>query len=326
MARFVAVCPALPPDLGAIKRNLLLFEKLLVVSLKEQRLAFRHMPDLVPEFDYLVEQELVREAPGPLQWRREWNERGTPRQILEFFDYLQQRRIPAAWQERHVPGAEQTSAAFDWVRTEVVARVSAIALRADLATDAVVLPSTLESFGTPLFDSSILPSDVRWRFPEVWQLLQGTGKDQVAEVTLTHFPVPDEKTPWEDLLSFRKDPDSLNKFMRLKVWLNALAKEELSPAEVHDRLEWGMAEYRSHLDLHHIKHKQGVLRVLLSSSAALTEALVRLRFRKALDVFFQASERKLALLEAEASAPGRELAYIVKVRTRFATAFGRLLR
>jgi len=45
--------------------------------------------------------------------------------------------------------------------------------------------------------------------------------------------------------------------------------------------------------------------------------VVRLKFKTAVDAVFTVSEKKLALLQAESSAPGKEISIILAARKRF---------
>lgn len=321
MPDFVAVASTLPPDLGVLKRNLILFDRLQVANLAEQKLLYRRHPDLLNELYWLTRNGLILDTADPTaEWRKDWHAGPLQREVLAFFDALSVERTSIQHPLRR--GNRDTSlqvAALEELKKQVIARLAAVQWRASGRADAVVLPSSLDSFArqgaVSVFD--LLPPALTDSFPAIRSLLCEAQKDTVAEITLARFPIPDELTAWENIVMFRQDPDSARKFLGLKAWINDVAKGTLTKVELQDLLEHNLAEFEHHMSLHRIKHSRGILRILLTTSAGLLEELVHLRFRKALDVVFEASAHRLALMEAEASAPGRALAYVVKARRHF---------
>lgn len=319
MAAFIGVSASLAPDLGALKRNLILFDRLQVIGFAQQRYLLRRDPDLLAQYDHFVENGLVLPATDPTpEWRGEWRLGPRQREMIRFFDAIQQRRLTFAWNNRRALGAEQASQALDDLKSQVLARLVALEWRSQGTADAVVLPSSLADYCAPvLFGDGAITEGLAEEFPLLAGLLEPAPKDEVAEVVLGRFPIPHDSTPWEDIVLFRSDPDSGRKFRGLKVWLNEVATGSRSKAELQDLVDHNLEEYRQHLRLHRIRHSPGIVRLLLTVPAAFLEELVRLRFTKLLDVVFLATERRASLMEAEASAPGRELAYLVKAQDRF---------
>jgi hypothetical protein len=71
------------------------------------------------------------------------------------------------------------------------------------------------------------------------------------------------------------------------------------------------------MKLHRMRYEHGLCRVLLTTAAGFVENLLRIKPRAVMDTLFECQERKLRLLEAEAAAPGRALAYIAAARRAF---------
>jgi hypothetical protein len=134
---------------------------------------------------------------------------------------------------------------------------------------------------------------------------------------MNRLPQPDETVSWEQILEFRNDADSKGKFWGLRTWMSEIAKEQISPAEITEKLEWSLYEYENHMKLHHMKVNYGILRTLVTAGTGVVENLIKFSWSKAAELLFSVHDRKLALLEAEAGAPGRELAYIVAAREKF---------
>ena len=153
--------------------------------------------------------------------------------------------------------------------------------------------------------------------------LQPEAKSDVIEVVLNEFPIPDEETAWEQIKEFRDDPDSRRKFFALKNWMNEVGRLELPRNEVEDKLSACMATYVDHMKFHRMKTRQETLRTLVYSEGFLTSAkligwanLISTA-GMILSPLFTISQHRIKLLQAERSAPGREVAYIMETQKTF---------
>lgn len=143
------------------------------------------------------------------------------------------------------------------------------------------------------------------------------GRDLALYVVLNALPEPLENTPWQDILNFRQDPDARVKLARLRTWMTTVAKENTSPAAVEDELTSLLADYEAHMKLHHIRTERGVLEAILTTTAEVAQAFVTMKWGSAVKALFDVSRAEIALLEAEKSAPGRAVAYIAQLQSRF---------
>jgi hypothetical protein len=139
----------------------------------------------------------------------------------------------------------------------------------------------------------------------------------VLDIVLTQLPMPDDTVSWEHILEFRSDPDSYSKFLALRNWMNEVARAKLTPIEIEQKLEYLIDQYWRHMQLHKMKANAGVLQTAIVSTAELIEDLVKIRWGKMAKNLFAFRERRIALLEGELTAPGSEVAYIVKANERF---------
>jgi hypothetical protein len=141
----------------------------------------------------------------------------------------------------------------------------------------------------------------------------------VLEVIIKSMPIPDDQTAWEDIIEFRNDPESMKRLRRLRVWVRKFAKETTatSLAEMKEEIEVLLDEYEEHMKLHRMKVNKGATETLLTVAGKVAEDLVKLKWGELAKLPFILKERKISLLEAEAKAPNRELAFISIVRERF---------
>jgi hypothetical protein len=80
-----------------------------------------------------------------------------------------------------------------------------------------------------------------------------------------------------------------------------------------------LSEYSKHMDLHKMKTQVGVVKFILVSGAELIENLVKLKLGDFTKKILSTESIKVKLLEAELSAPNRELGYLHLVHEKFGT-------
>lgn len=143
------------------------------------------------------------------------------------------------------------------------------------------------------------------------------SKADVLKILVGQLPVPDESTPWEHILEYRSDPDSQSKFLALRHWMSEVARAELTPAEVEEKLEYLIDQYQKHMRLHRMKTNAGTLETIITTGAEMLGDILSFKWGKAAQALFSLKKREVALLEGELTAPGNEVAYIVKARETF---------
>lgn len=142
-------------------------------------------------------------------------------------------------------------------------------------------------------------------------------KTDVVRIVLNRLPVPDDSTPWQDIVEYRKDPDSHGKFLALRNWMSDVARQNLTPQEVEEKLEHLLYEYQKHLEFYRIKAKRGTLETIIVASAEFLEDIANKRFSKLGKALFTTNQKRIELLEGELKAPGKEVAYIAKTQGTF---------
>lgn len=142
-------------------------------------------------------------------------------------------------------------------------------------------------------------------------------KTDIIQITLDRLPVPNEKTAWEQIIEYRSDPDSQSKFLALRNWMSEVARAELSPTEVEEKLEYLIDQYQQHMKLHRMKANTGTIETVIVTSAEILGDLLSIKWGEATKALFSLKRRQIALLEGELTSPGSEVAYIVKAREAF---------
>jgi hypothetical protein len=139
-------------------------------------------------------------------------------------------------------------------------------------------------------------------------------QQDVIEIVLQSLPVPDETISWEEIIDFRADPESYNRFIELQNWMFEVARGDLTPIEIEQKIEYLLHQYRKHMELHKMKYRNGILQTVVSAPFDLIE---NFKFGDAARQLFSLKQNKIDLLEGELNAPGREMSYIQLANDRF---------
>lgn len=178
-----------------------------------------------------------------------------------------------------------------------------------------MLAAQAETRATCLYLREVEQLDACWTFSHMCSSESLTRG--VLEIVVNQLPVPDESVPWEHIMEFRSDPDSYSKFLALRNWMNEVARAKFTPIEVEQKLEYLMDQYWRHMQLHRMKANAGVLQTVIVSTAELIENLVKIQWGKVAKSMFAFKERQIAMLEGELTAPGSEVAFIIKAQETF---------
>jgi hypothetical protein len=144
-----------------------------------------------------------------------------------------------------------------------------------------------------------------------------TARATALGVVFDAFPQPDDRTPWEQILEFKADPDTSRQLLALRRWVTNVGRQALSGAEVRQEIEWLLSEYNAHMRLHRMKSTTGALETIMTAAGETFENLAKLKFGSLAKSLFFLRRRRVQLLEAERLAPGRELMYLARVQERF---------
>jgi hypothetical protein len=180
---------------------------------------------------------------------------------------------------------------------DIMARAVALAMRDKRGVDAV---------------STIAPHPVTDRLGTIEQDL-----GEVVSAVLAGLPVPDETTAWEAIIEFRDDPTAMTKLLALRRWMRQMATSSPPPTHLTEEIEWLLHEYEDHMKLHQLKIKKGTLEMIVTLAAGLLEDVIKLKLQDAVGLLFERNRRRIALMEAERNAPGRELAYLSRAKSAF---------
>jgi len=143
------------------------------------------------------------------------------------------------------------------------------------------------------------------------------SRADVVRLVLNNLPVPKESHSIEDVLAFREEATSQGLTHGLRSWINEMASGKLTPVEIADKLEYLSARYEAMLGVERMERDTGMFETLICTTAEIAESLVKFKWSNIAKKLFEVKHKQVALLKAEMSLPGREVAYIIKARERF---------
>jgi hypothetical protein len=296
IAQFVGVANAWSMPSSAIKQQALMFDRVAAVYLshllKSLKSRTEDDPVRAAEIEWLVEQEVVYEPVFSPSIEKLNRNPQFARYLKEFV------RLDKKMERMPVHGSVRNAVEYlsSSVRCfDLVLRLMSLQLRESKGIQAVPLVSGVETMSS-LFED---------------------GKQHVAEIVLNRIPQPDDSVSWEQILDFRRDPDTKGKFWGLRTWMSEVGRAQLTSGEIIEKLEWSLYEYEKHMKLHRMKTNLGTVRTVVTVAAEVAEDLVKFKWGKAAKLLFTIKDRKVALMDAELRAPGRELAYMITVIEKF---------
>ncbi len=145
-----------------------------------------------------------------------------------------------------------------------------------------------------------------------------TKRSEVFYLVLNAFPVVDESVSWEQILEFKRDPETKRRFLALKNWITDISHSALDLPEIEEKIRFFKQQYQEHLQLHLMKHKKGAIEVLMTVAADALENLAKLKAGAIVRSLFSLRKQELELMESELKFPGRELSYLVKAEEKLA--------
>lgn len=148
--------------------------------------------------------------------------------------------------------------------------------------------------------------------------LKETTKQKAYSIIHGLLPLPNENTPWEKILDFNNDNESKRKLSALKNWINDLP-DDIRKDELNDKIYHLLNEYKESLRRHKISSSVSTFKTVVNSVPTVISEVLRLRFDKALDGFFQIAEQQVNFQkhDEKEKLKGNELAFIPLVEKKF---------
>lgn len=298
----VGVMMGTPPGLmSSLKRELLLVDQIGIVGLEAHRLDldrdqvlwaptpidldFLEQSGLITNIDLEFNAEVVRdreitEALGDARWETAEGQAALERMQ----DKTRNSTLEALneWSRRAM-----TSRAH-------VCRALAIQLRRTASIDAVsLLPVPSADIDRP------------------------ASRVEVLRLILDVLPMPDDSVPWEAIIDFRSDVESLRRLKALRVWSSELARGQYKLFEAREKLEHLLSEYVAALAKHRLGTTTGRLEIVTTLAADLSNDLASFGIASLVKTAVALRQDYVKTI-GDTDIPGRDISYVVSAHARFA--------
>lgn len=148
--------------------------------------------------------------------------------------------------------------------------------------------------------------------------------DEVAtQATALHiivkrFPQPRGDLPLQEILKFRERARDRGLVQKLRNWTTDTASGTLEADEVSDTLEAVLSDYENALRDARMARDFSHWQTIVITTARIADSFLTCRWSDAVTRLFEITRRQIDLTNVENSAPGREVAFLVKAQERFA--------
>ena len=154
---------------------------------------------------------------------------------------------------------------------------------------------------------AVLPSE----FSSFEQTDEAANKHDVLKIVVTALPVPHDDVTWEQIIDYRNDLNSLNRFLDLRSWIIATASGRLTPLEVEERLQPVLRRFRKQMEIHRMKTATTTFEAFVTTTPDVLENLFHYGGSTNPKGLCSLERRKLALLEDESRSEVSEVAFVL---------------
>jgi hypothetical protein len=143
------------------------------------------------------------------------------------------------------------------------------------------------------------------------------GHQDVINILVDGLCIPDDRTSWQDVLSFRSEYESPQLLRQLRVWVTELIHGKLTYREASEKIDYLKNEYKANARRAGVRATLATVKTMVVGSASMIENSLKLRLAALAEAPFKLLEARAALVEEERKVPGRDLAFMVRVEDRF---------
>jgi len=139
----------------------------------------------------------------------------------------------------------------------------------------------------------------------------------VAHFVLEQLPVPDENTPWEQVLDFRADAEVKRQYHSLLNWINQVGRKEQPLSYLIDEYNHLYSQYLNQYSLHKMNSRLTTMELLVTAGIDFISSITQQGYVSAFKDLLTIRKKQVALLKEEKDIEGRELAYIFSAVQQF---------
>ncbi|CCK80764.1 hypothetical protein [Desulfobacula toluolica] len=296
---YIGVGNIFSPFFGDLKKTILFFDKIAAVGLEMliiyNQFSEHRDEELLATINYLMEQNQIID-PMPL------GQNNHPPAESELEEYELASKLSGYIQDTHV----DVSSYHDFTLMD----------RAHLESCNEYLQSRVSASrlnkSRNVIATAIKPLDL----PDNIQFDPESNQDLTIKIVIHDFPLISDKIPFKEIISFKKETDTRARYLNLRKWIRNISNKDLTEKEITQEIEFIINDYVDYMNFLKLKFKRGTFETILVSSAQAIENLAKFKLKDFTQSLFSLSKQRIALIEAEKKAPGRELSFLVKAKKR----------
>lgn len=135
-------------------------------------------------------------------------------------------------------------------------------------------------------------------------------RQNVLSIVLDQLPEPDDNLPLQDIVDFKSDNQTKEKYYNLWKWISKTSKGNSERAELREEIQYLLHDYSANLRRLTKQTSLTRIKTIVSASGDLVKNLVSFQWGKVLGVGIEMKEISMKASDDELKLPGSELAYI----------------
>jgi hypothetical protein len=148
-------------------------------------------------------------------------------------------------------------------------------------------------------------------------------RHNVLSVVLKRFPAVTTDVPLQDIVAFKRDQDTQDKFARFWKWTRKISQQHTDAHELEEELDSLINDYSQHLKQLTRETGNERLEILLATPGDLIEDVIKLRLGNIARRLLQLRKTKISAHGAEMKLPGSEIAYVTEATRVLSVRRGR---
>lgn len=141
-------------------------------------------------------------------------------------------------------------------------------------------------------------------------------ENKVISLVLKRIPLPSINEPWEKILEIRSDNELKFHLLNLKKWIVDHVYSNKNIQHVEEELSYMLLLYEKQLKLHKTLLTQSKIEIILKFIVGTIEDTIKLNWSNAINRIFELKNTNIKMLQGEMKLPGREVAYINKIKEK----------
>lgn len=143
-------------------------------------------------------------------------------------------------------------------------------------------------------------------------------KAETYNLILKDFPIVEiENVSWQQIFDFKNDPQVYNSIWGLRNWITNISKSNKTSGEIEEEYRYLKNKYEQAIKIHKLKISNSLFQTSIQTTAELIENVAKLRLRKLSDLLFKFNENKISLMETELKSDGSQFSYLFKIKNKF---------